>query len=184
MKRLDLFEDKKGDEKIMSLWEIFVLMMVGVGIVVGVLVYYSASVDVRETEINLLYEKITLCLNEDGYLADDYFELGNKNEEEVLNIFEKCNLNPNVIFDTSDFYFEARLYDENGIVGEPIVGGSTLHQTNCQILEDTGAKGKEFAKCLKIREPIKFEINGESKNGVLEIRTASNQRGSRISTGQ
>ena len=40
--------NKKGGEKLLSIWWFFVLMLIGGGIFIGVLIYYSVDININE----------------------------------------------------------------------------------------------------------------------------------------
>jgi len=56
-----LFKDKTGGEKLLSIWWLFTIAMVGAGIVFGVSMFYSAEIDVRNVEAEILSNKILDC---------------------------------------------------------------------------------------------------------------------------
>ena len=74
-----MLKDKKG-EKLLSIWWFFVIAVVATGITVGVLIYYSASIDMREAEAELLSEKIFDCVVEEGFVVEEIFEEDPQNE--------------------------------------------------------------------------------------------------------
>ncbi len=165
--------NKKGSE-IFSLWEIFMLIVIGGGIVIGVWIFYSADVDVRESEVDLLYEKIALCLNENGYLDKVYFE--------NINLLTHCEINEKVITETGNFYIETYLTDlsNNLIPDSKKVYGNLGHGKDCQVIYGTEIKAKDTALCNEGKEIVRYEKNNEITQGYLVIKTSSNQRGGKI----
>ena len=169
-----IVNNRRGTE-IISIWELFVLLVVGGGIVIGVLLFYSADVDVREGELNLLYEKLALCLNENGYLNQNF--LGDN-----FDIMKECDLNPKVISNAGDFYFEITLTEttETETDIKKIEIGNIGHLKDCQVISESEVEAKNFAVCLSRKELVKYEMNNEQKEGIIVIKTGSNQRGGKI----
>ena len=170
-----LFSDRKGGEKIMSVWWFAVLIVVGTGIVISVLIFYSADVDVRYTESEILYNKIVDCVVQDGFLIDGVLT-------KEFDLMKTCNLNTKVINEEKLFYIKMNILDENGkSLREPIIKGNVLFLEDCKIQEPdengktTGAK--YYPKCSENTINVNY---GEDKKGKLEILTASNNLGRKI----
>ena len=162
--------NKKG-EKLFSLWWFFILGIVGVGIVGGVLIFYSAEIDVREAESLILYDRIANCLMNSGHLIENLFD-------ENFEIFSECGLNKEII-ESGNFYFEISLFDfEGNLVKEELFFGARTFKENCRISREIVAK--KFPKCTDKKENIFYFQNGVKKSGSLSILTASNQIGRKI----
>ena len=168
--------NKKG-EKLLSIWWFFVIAVAATGITVGVLVYYSASIDMREAEAELLSEKIFDCVIEDGFLVGDILE-------EDFDVFENCILKEEVFGEGSSFYFHIKIFDESGdLIREAIKGGVSSFEKDCGIQEEDEegkkVKAKYYPKCVSKEEEIWYYKNG-IKKGELEILAASNQLGRKV----
>lgn len=160
--------NKKAD-KLLSIWWFFVLGVIAGGIVIGVLIYSSADINIKEVEADVLVEKIISCLINNGYLKENIFE-------NDFNIFDFCNLNPEVFGKASNFYFNISIYDENGEeLRESISKGSYSFEKDCKIQE--GKEAKHFPRCSEKKEIALFE----DKKVELIILAASNQNGRKIS---
>jgi len=168
--------DKRGGEKVLSIWEIFVLIIIIGGMVIGVLIFYSAEIDVRDAEANYLYKKIASCLNENGVALNEYFN-------NDFDIFEYCELNRNIFTDMGEFYFEVSLKDENGNdLREEIFYGNPTFRDTCIIEEGINSGFTKSGKCFKRTEVTKVinNENGEVRKGFFEFITASNNKGDRV----
>lgn len=169
----NLFKNKSGGEKLLSIWWFFVIGIVGVGIVAGVLVFYSASFDTREKQSEILLDKISDCLIKDGFLIEGVLDTN-------FDVFEKCSLDKEAIQENIGFYFGIQFFDsENKKLRETIEKGVLDYAKECKFQEE-GVKGSAFAKCSK--KEISFSyFDGELiKIGSLKILTASNIQGERI----
>lgn len=157
-----LLNNKIGGEKLLSIWWLFIITMVGIGIVFGVSMFYSAEVDVRKVEAEILMDRISDCLFEQGMLISNLLESD-------FDIFQECKLNKKVI--ESDFYIKISVLDESQNVIKEISEGVLTNACN----------SKDTEGCvLKVRGII-YEKDNEIKKARLEILTASNQVGERIS---
>jgi len=159
-----LLKNKKAGEKLLSIWWIFIITMVGIGIVWGVSMFYSAEIDVRNVEAEILMNRISDCLFEQGMLINNLLENG-------FDIFQECKLNKKVI--ESNFYINISVLDESKKVIKEISEG--IKESVCA-LTDSEKKG-----CVKKTRGIIYERENEIKIGRLEILTASNQVGEEIS---
>src|SRR3989344_4869975 len=83
-------KNKKGGERILFLYWFLMILMVGLSIVIGVAMFYSANFDVRGVEAKLLGNKVIDCLFDKGE-AGEWFLASDKNLQE--NFLAKCELN-------------------------------------------------------------------------------------------
>jgi len=163
--------NKGGSEKVFSLWWFFVLAIVGLGIVVGVLIFYSMDFDVREIEAASLYNNLANCVIKQGYLADNFFD---KN----FDIFEKCGLNKETIL-SGDFYFKISIFDGDRNLVKEISDGTRTFEADCKI--EGKLIAKEFPKCIGKEERVIYYQDNEKKNAAIHILAASNQKGKKLS---
>lgn len=173
--------NKKGGEKLLSVWWFFVLAIVGVGVSAGVLIYHSADVDIREIEAEILYEKILNCITEQGFLIEEAL----KEDFNVSDFFEECELNEEIFEEESIFYFNIQILDESENLIKEIRGGDFSFEKDCKIQEEDeeGKKieAKYYPRCVREKETILYYEDNEIKEATLEILTASNQVGRKIS---
>lgn len=160
--------NKKGGEKWLSIWWFFVLAVIGGAIVLGVLIYYSAYVDTREVESDILGEKLVRCFIAEGYLRKDF-------NDATFDVFEKCGIKKEVFQQGSNFYFKINVYDSNGaILRQEIREGSYSFDAECQLAQSVEAKN--FPRCLQKEESALYSAeNGEILEAKLVVLAASNQ---------
>ncbi len=156
-----LLKNKIGGEKLFSIWWLFIITIVGTGMVWGVSMFYSAEIDVRNVEAEILMDRISDCLFEQGMLINNLLE-------NDFDIFQECKLNKKVI--ESDFYFNVSILDESGNVIKEIEEGVLTNTCN----------SKDTEGCVSKERGIIYELKNEIKKGRLEILTASNQVGEEI----
>jgi len=78
--------NKKGDERVLSIYLFIIFIIVSIGIVSGVLLFHGAGLDVREVEADILADKVIDCLVEQGELKNQVFA-------DNFTIGEFCNIN-------------------------------------------------------------------------------------------
>ncbi len=160
-----LIKNKKGAEKYLSPWLFLVWAIIGVGMVIGALIFYSAKIDVREEEADILSTKLIDCIVDNGYLNDIFKK----------NIFEKCNLNEEMFYKGGDFYFNISISDfKSGKILEIKKGEDDL-VFQCMVGKDE----EHFARCS---EKIIYALNksNNSQKFTIKITTASNQLGAKL----
>lgn len=171
-------KNKKGEDEIISVWWFFMLVIVGGGISVGVLIYHSADIDVREVEAENLYQSILNCITEQGFLIEEALR-------EDFNIFESCKLNAEIFGEESFFYFRISFFDESGSKFREDISGGRNFEKDCGVQEEDEEgkkiKARYYPKCIIEKQTILYYEGNEIKEVTLEILTASNQAGKKIS---
>ncbi len=158
--------NKKGGEKILSVWWIFVLVVIGGAVVIGVLIYFNADVNIKEFEADILSERIVRCLVDNSYLRQDFLD-------GEFDIFEKCNLKKEVFQGTSNFHFKISAYNGDNLLREEVIGGAVSFEKDCEI---SGAiKARHYPRCSEKNERVLYYDNGEVKEAELNILAGSDQ---------
>lgn len=166
---------KKKEGKLLSVFWFFTLALVGVGISAAVLIYHSADVDTREVETDMLYNKIINCVVKQGFLIDELVK-------EDFNIFSECQLNKEIFGEGSYFYFNLRVFDNSSNLIKEIQEGDFSFERDCEIQEgEEGVTARYYPKCTRKKENVLYYKDNKIKEGTLEILTASNQVGRKIS---
>ena len=155
--------NKHAGEKLLSIWWIFVLGVIGGGIVVGELIYYSVNVNVNAVEAEMLNNRIYNCISENGILKK-----GVINGE--FDIFTNCNINRNLFFSGSVYYIHLKFSNNTGILNESSFGQGSF-EGDC--LVQTKVTANNFPKCYKNEG---FFSYGEDKIQFYLL-TGSNQQG-------
>jgi hypothetical protein len=120
--------DKRGTDKMLSIYWFVILLITAAAIVYMVALFYGKPYDIREIEANLLATKVSDCLVQDNYLRLDISD-----ENFKTNFLEACKLN----FNVEDSYGGAN--DQYFIRIEPfgiIAGNSNLESSCSNKLDD------------------------------------------------
>src|SRR3989344_8468038 len=151
-----MLKDKRG-EKLLSIWWFLSLVLVGGGIVLGVLLFYSAPVDVRVHEADILSERVLDCLNENGFLIDEYYENGKNFDISV------CGLSKMILYN-NEFFLKISFNDDAEktllITGDPGI------EVLCEV-QEKGVVAERNAQCVRKKESVLYYDKGEIKLGTL-----------------
>lgn len=168
----ELLSDKKGAEKLFSIWWFLMLALTAGAMVSAVVIYYSADVDTKTLESDILGEKIMSCvINENGFVKNGFL-----NDINGGFFYSNCKLNMAAFGMGSNFYFRVKLFNEaGGLVKESQVGKYSLAD-DC--LNEAGLKAAEYPRCTERTLPVEYLLeDGMIRYGKIEILSVSNQKG-------
>jgi hypothetical protein len=63
--------DKKGDERVLSIYLFIIYIIVAIALVSGVIIFYGTPLDIRELEARVLTDRIIYCLVDKGELTGE-----------------------------------------------------------------------------------------------------------------
>ncbi len=153
--------NKRG-EKLLSIWMIFIIVLVSIVLIGAVNWFYSIEIDVRGDQAVILSERVGSCLNSasiEEILKDDF------------DLASYCDLKEEQFGE--DLYLFVSVSDSNGEkIREDIFYGNKDLETQCGIKE-LGVKAENFASCSKTKELL---LGGEE----VTIFTGSNKEGERL----
>lgn len=158
-------KNKKAGEKLLSIWWIFVLLVIGGGIVLGVIIFQSKEININPLEADLLSEKISQCFSNEGYL--------DRNIDEN-NIFAECRISEKLFEKGSDFYFRVLVYEGGNLI-KKIEKGDFSFEKECVI-----GKSIEMKNSPKCSEKSFLVLDSNGKELKIVILTSSNQKEGRI----
>jgi len=169
--KFNLIKNKKGAEKLFTIWYFIVFGIVGLGIVAGVFLFYSADIDVRESGANLLYDKIANCLVEEGFLIENFLKAD-------FDLISACDLNKQTFSKGSEYYSKVNFVSD--FQNKTIEIGNSGFKKDCGFSLSENVKTEKFPKCLEKELKILYIRNNEFRKGVLEILVASNSKGVKV----
>lgn len=155
-------KNKKAEQKILSGWWFFVLVIIGAGIVLGVLIYYGSEINVKELESDVLGERIIRCIVENGELREDF--------SNDFDVFKECKIKRELFEKPSDFYF--RISFLGGDLEYEIKQGDFSLENDC--LTEKLVEARHYARCSQKKEILVYNKDG-LKKGELVVLAASNQ---------
>ena len=134
----------------------FAVIAVGIGI--GIFAFYSQTIDIRQQEADIIYDKLINSIVKDNRLNSIVLD-------ENFNIYKESNLNKQIIND-GNFYFKIEFFKGEELV-KVIEDGNRDFNVNCFL------KGDKFPKCRN----EEFNTDYGGLNYKIKILTASNQFG-------
>ena len=160
-------ENRKGADKVLSMYWFAILILVAGGVVAMVTTFQSYPYDVREVEANLLSDKVVDCISSQGILNQDLFSEEGFDENFVNNFLDICGINLNSNYEEEQYYFEINFYNLTSLDKSlfEIYKGNANFKADCEIEEDY----KRFATCVEKRFYSVDELNKQYLVDVLSI---------------
>lgn len=156
-----MIKNKQGTDKILSVYWFVILMIIAGSVFAMVYIFYNYPYDVREIEANIMINKISDCVSENGKLNLKLFNEGKFNPN--FSILNECDFN----FETEPsfsqkehYYTEINFYNLNGESVLKLSEGYPNIKTDCEIKDE---KYKRLVKCVD-RSFYSFD---ESENSYL-----------------
>jgi len=152
MKKLN----KRGTDKIISVYWFVILFIVAAAIVYMAVVFYGEPYDVRETEANIMINQIADCISQGGEIKDGVINEEGKLELTNENILSRCHLTFNVENfknwkEQEQFYIEINFYkfDKDASDGLGVGFGNKIISGNTNLKEFCEKNGKNFPVCVE-----------------------------------
>ncbi|MBU0893854.1 MAG: hypothetical protein KKF48_04055 [Nanoarchaeota archaeon] len=160
--------NKKGADKIISVYWFAILILVAGGVFMMVSTFYNSPYDVRGLEAEILSDKVADCISNQGQLNFNLIEEDGKFSEAFKNNFlNNCKiiLNEN----KPEYYFEVNFYgvDDTSNSVFDISYGNQNWKAGCSIQEDK--EHEKLSKCLEKRFYAVGEDNVQYLIKVLSI---------------
>lgn len=161
--------NKKGAEKLLSMWWFFILALIGVSVVGAVILFYGSNLDARQIESEILARKLMDCVVKNGEVDVSVFN----NIDET---YDLCNLKKEVFTASGMFYFKISMYN-NDLLIKSIESGLKSYSEDCAI--SSNIRADKYPKCTNLNEnAIYYDLSSEEVE--IRILAASNQFGRRI----
>ncbi len=154
--------NKKGEEKVISVYGLAIMFIIAAAVVWMVLSFYGKPYDIRSAEARLLSDKVADCISSSGYLSDNWKSITNNN------FLSRCEFNFNVEnygnWDNDQYYAGVWIYDFNsGHLLENFSAGNINLKADCEI------QGKNYPVCLK-REMYAIDtVNDQYRIEIFSI---------------
>lgn len=168
--------NKRGTEKLLSMYWFVILTLIAGGIFAMVYIFYGAPYDVREIESSLLVEKIADCISERGTIDSEFFiaESGKLNANIGENFIEKCSLNFDIeegyTKNETQYFYEVEFYTIKN-TESPILsfnGGNINIREDCFIKKDN----KEYISLAKCTQKGLYALDSEGNQYLIKILSA------------
>ena len=162
--------NKRGEDKIISIYWFFILIIVSTGIYAMVSIFYNSPYDVREMESEILAEKVGECLVSGGefnfYLIN---EEGTIFKEEFKDHFlERCSLNFEAEKDWEEpqYFISVSFTPYSKNMREPIFeisSGNPNWESDCSL------KDEKYEKLVTCTEKSFYGVHKSGKIYLIKI---------------
>lgn len=151
-------KNKRGTDKMLSIYWFVVLIIVSGGIFAMVYVFYGPPYDVRGIESEIFSQKITDCISKEGLIDEVFFTQNGFNQEIADSFTERCNFNFNVEEGYGDdnkiqYFYKVEFYNILNLIN-PVFSfydGNTNWEGDCSIKKENNKQYEMLAKCNEER---------------------------------
>jgi len=156
--------NKKGAEKLLSMYWFIILILVAGGIFAMIYTFYHHPYDVREIEANILSNKIADCISQQGRINPSLLNGGNFNEEFRENFLKECG----IVFEAEEKWKDEEQY----YIGIDFYGIDDIENSLFNIFEGnlnwrSSCKSQEEFEKLSVCVNNKFYSVDEENNQYL-----------------
>lgn len=145
-----IIRNKKGADKVLSMYWFAILIIVAGGIFAMVATFYSHPYDIRGLEAGILNKKTVDCISEKGKLNSELFFEGSFDKNFSDRFLEVCNFNFNTDSEEIQYYVEVEFYNltnkENPMF--EFYEGRINWREDCNLKEE---EHENLAKCVERR---------------------------------
>lgn len=148
--------NKRGTDKILSIYWFVVLTIIAGGIFAMVYIFYGAPYDVRGIESNILAERVADCISRNGIIDSNFFS-GKDFNKNINNTFQKeCNINFNVedgYRDEIQYFYEVEFYTIKDLTNSSFsfYNGNNNWESDCFIKKENNKDYTRLAECTEKR---------------------------------
>lgn len=169
--------NKKGTDKILSMYWFVLLTLIAGGVFAMVYVFYGAPYDIREVESALLVEKIADCISERGTIDSEFFaaDSGELNANIGEDFIKKCFLNFEVEKGYTEneiqYFYEVEFYTIKNTEASILSfnGGNTNLREDCFIKKEND---KEYTSLAKCTQNGLYALDSEGNQYLIKILSA------------
>jgi len=153
--------NKRGDgEHFLSIWMFAVWVIIGIGIIAGIYMFYSAKIDAREVQSDFLTRRIVDCVRENDLTED---------------VLTKCGVSLDVL-SGENFFVRINVSDSRG-ERTLVQRGNPDIETQCSLREEVEAKS--FARCSP-KGGFEFMRVSEGEEVIVKVFSGSNNLGGEL----
>jgi hypothetical protein len=165
--------NKKGTDKMLSMYWFVVLTLIAGGIFAMVYSFYGAPYDVRNIESRIFAEKISDCISRNGIIDSEFFVEGKFNQSMDGNFSNKCNFNFKVEDEYGEkneiqYFYEVEFYTLENTENPKfsLHDGNSNWKADCFIKKEND---KNYVKLVKCTERRFYALNEEGSQYLIKI---------------
>lgn len=171
-----MHKNKKGTDKLLSIYWFVILTLVAGGIIAMVYVFYGPPYDVRGIESEIFAERIADCISQRGFIDQSFFTGGNFNAETGEKFTDKCHFNFNVEEGYGDdgeteYFYEVEFYTLKDLT-TPVFSfndGNVNWKGDCFIKKENGKDYVRLAQCTEKRMYALSKGGGQYLIKILSV---------------
>jgi hypothetical protein len=163
--------NKKGADKMLSMYWFVIVLIVSFGIFAMVYVFYSAPYEIREMESEILSNKIADCFSRQGRINPGIFSEQGFNSD--FDLLRECKINLNVENEydwkqEGQYFIETEFYSVDDLNNPKLVlsEGNLNWKPNCFIKDK---KENDFERFVKCREERVYAVDQNSNQYLIKI---------------
>jgi hypothetical protein len=165
--------NKKGADKILTIYWFVILTLIAGGIFAMVYVFYSTPYDVRGIEGEIFAERIADCISRQGIIDQSFF-LGKDFDKSMTGekFTKKCNLNFNVEEGYGDisqiqYFYRVEFYTLKDLTkaNYSIYDGNINWESDCAIKKDS----KDYTRLAQCTEERLYALNQGGEQYLIRI---------------
>ncbi|MBR9704610.1 hypothetical protein GOV12_04305 [Candidatus Pacearchaeota archaeon] len=126
--------NKKADSKLLFLYMLSMLTLIGVIISIGVWAYFSSVTDVRLAQANAMNNRIVFAVSSGGYIRPEVFM-------DEFRMTSAAGISDELLRNSKEFYFNVTIFNETGSKVRSFVLGNPDFEFQCRL------PGKNYPKC-------------------------------------
>jgi hypothetical protein len=165
--------NKRGTDKILSLYWFVLLTIIAGGVFAMVYIFYGSPYDVREIESGLLAEKVADCISTKGIIDSDLFS-GKDFNKNINNTFQsKCSITFHVEDEYRDeqiiqYYYKVEFYTPSNLTIPlfSFYNGNNNWETDCFVKK---GNNKDYARLAKCTEKRFYAVNKGGEQYLIKI---------------
>ncbi len=166
-------KDKKGADKILSIYWFVVLTLVAGGVFAMVYVFYGAPSDVREIEAELLAQKLAHCISRNGLIEENLFLNGKFNPVIRTYFTDRCGITFNVEEGYADenqiqYFYDIEFYSVQDLVNpEFVISDGNLNWKGECFIEKSNSK--DYLRLVKCKERRFYAVDSGKNQYLIKI---------------
>lgn len=165
--------DKKGTDKILSIYWFLILTLVAGGIFAMVYVFYGAPSDVRGIEADLLAQKLADCVSKNGLIEENLLLNGEFNPAVTSYFTNGCDITFKVEEGYGEeteiqYLYKIEFYRIRDVVNPQFVisDGNLNWENECYIEK---SNSKDYLKLVKCKERRFYAVDNENQQYLIKI---------------
>lgn len=169
-----LISDKKGADKILSLYWFVIIIIISGGVIAMAYNFYGAPFDVRDLEVGVFSDQVANCISQNGMMNNFLYDESGFKDDANVNFLENCGLT----FDTESTFdgeMQCMVYADFYKVGDTENSVFEIKQGNLNFLGECYIKStsdEDYSSLVKCDEDRIYVLDDYGNQYLVKIITA------------